>query len=403
MKVQKAEAVYIENAQDKGVRLARIHPAAKDKWTEGWLQELIFNHPELLPVSEFDLDCEEVIPLAREVQVTLGERNGSIDNLYVTKKGRLVIVETKLWKNPEAHREVVAQVMQYAKSVSALKFNAFEDAIARARGESVGAFRRLMEPHLLRWEKTFDEFQEEFLKLLKAGNFLLLIVGDRISPNVVFLGGEVHNAPGMLFSLGLVELRIYAIKENRDWPLVIVPDVVGRTIEETRAVIRIERNDAEPEIIVPDEVHEKAARGSVTEETLAATLPEGFKSAFEELTTDWLEKGRTLSFGTVGIVYYAIPKGKEKSINVFEVYPTTTTCLTAKWALKKGLTDTQFAKYKDALTHAPHILNACQAGKPWIRHKRITSQEFELLLQANVMAGDMLVDGTVEDAGATTR
>ena len=59
--------------------------------------------------------------LGREVTVDLGNRLGRIDNLLVTNDGYLVIVETKLYRNPEGVREVIVQTLQYGMAVGKMK------------------------------------------------------------------------------------------------------------------------------------------------------------------------------------------------------------------------------------------------------------------------------------------
>ena len=43
---------------------------------------------------------------------------GPIDNFMVTPSGLPVLVECKLWRNPEARRQVVGQILDYAKELS---------------------------------------------------------------------------------------------------------------------------------------------------------------------------------------------------------------------------------------------------------------------------------------------
>ena len=100
----KFSPIILDSVTDSGRHLNRIESQAKDEKTEGWLQQLIFEHPDLLPVDEFDESFAPLIPIGREVAT----KSGAIDNLYISPVGRLTIVETKLWKNPEKHRTVVA-------------------------------------------------------------------------------------------------------------------------------------------------------------------------------------------------------------------------------------------------------------------------------------------------------
>ena len=67
-------------------------------FSEDHLQKLIFENPTLLPVSSFEPYFKDVIPLCRELPTPAGP----LDNLYVTPEGDLILVECKLWKNPEA-------------------------------------------------------------------------------------------------------------------------------------------------------------------------------------------------------------------------------------------------------------------------------------------------------------
>ncbi len=85
-------------------------------------------HPELLPVSEFDDDYFPAIPLGREVATGCGP----IDNLYISPTGGLTLVETRLWKNPDKHRTVVAQILDYANEVATWDYDRLAEAVLAA-------------------------------------------------------------------------------------------------------------------------------------------------------------------------------------------------------------------------------------------------------------------------------
>ena len=73
------------------------------------------------------------LPAAREVACS----HGSIDNLYLTPDGEIILVETKLWRNAQARREVVAQTLDYISALMSMGYEAFEAAVCRAAGEKV--------------------------------------------------------------------------------------------------------------------------------------------------------------------------------------------------------------------------------------------------------------------------
>lgn len=64
----------------------------------------------------------------------------------------------------------------------------------------------------------------------------MLIVGDGIRESVEDMVNYLSNSAQLLFTLGLIELQVYEIDKD----LLIVPNLISRTREITRAVIRIE-------------------------------------------------------------------------------------------------------------------------------------------------------------------
>ena len=58
--------------------------------------------------------------------------HGFIDNLFITPRGDIVLVETKLWRNPQARREVIAQALDYVAALMTMDYASFEAAAAKA-------------------------------------------------------------------------------------------------------------------------------------------------------------------------------------------------------------------------------------------------------------------------------
>ncbi len=82
-------------------------------FSEAWLQTRLFENPQSLPLTEIDPGYQNICPLCIEMNTGAGP----IDIVYITPQGRLVIVETKLWRNPEARRKVIGQILDYAKEL----------------------------------------------------------------------------------------------------------------------------------------------------------------------------------------------------------------------------------------------------------------------------------------------
>ncbi len=86
-------------------------PGNKPDFDESWMQALVYEHPEVLPVGELEPAFDNPIPLAREVPVG----NGFADALFVNAAGYVTLVEVKLFRNQEARSDVVAQTIDYLR------------------------------------------------------------------------------------------------------------------------------------------------------------------------------------------------------------------------------------------------------------------------------------------------
>src|SRR5690606_6414770 len=109
---------------DKSNGLERI-PLDEKAFNEDWIQKLIHNNTDILPINEIDTGFTPAISIGREISTTAGY----IDNLFISPDGYLTIVETKLWRNPEARREVVGQILDYAKELNKWSFTDLDNAV----------------------------------------------------------------------------------------------------------------------------------------------------------------------------------------------------------------------------------------------------------------------------------
>jgi hypothetical protein len=96
---------------------------------------LIEAHPEVIPISEINPTATVAIPIGREVAIP---SVGSVDLLFLDDTGRLVVIECKLIQNPEARREVIAQLLEYGLRVRRAWNDQKVSAIADAYGQKHG-------------------------------------------------------------------------------------------------------------------------------------------------------------------------------------------------------------------------------------------------------------------------
>lgn len=87
-------------------------------------------------------------------------------------------------------------------------------------------------------EEVIEEsrFVDAVARNLKTGRFLLLIVGDGIREEMERLAEFLQETPQLRFTLALVELQLYRLDSGR---YLVMPVIVARTKEITRAVVRV--------------------------------------------------------------------------------------------------------------------------------------------------------------------
>jgi hypothetical protein len=244
---------------DKATRLERV-PLGESLKPESWLQELLFSHPGLLPAGQIDHAFEDLLPVTRELRTP----SGPVDLLYVNAKGYLCLVETKLWRNPEARRSVVGQVIDYAQQVARWSYDDLVQAVRRssgAQGTTLHPDPLIAALHVAGQQVDEKVFIDSVSRTLRRGSFLLLIVGDGIQEGIEHMVEFLQRSPQLLFTLGLVEMAIFRFTDGGRQRLLVLPRTLARTREVTRAVVEVRGVDPQQVTVTLPEQHAAVARG----------------------------------------------------------------------------------------------------------------------------------------------
>ena len=297
--------------------LQRVRFGDRD-FSEDFLQATLHACPDLLPVGEFERDFGPLVSVGREVD--------AIDNLYVAPSGKITIVETKLWRNPEATRNVVAQILDYATRLTAWSYETFEDQCRRAlppaplAGTSLYSLVHGVFPSETPSESEFIDSVERSLRL---GRFLLLVVGDGIREGLPELLGALHAHPRLQFTFGLVELQVFR-EPNSDSGRLIVPHVVANSTEVVRAVVRVETTGhADVSVEIEDLVGEEEVprrRRTLSEEEFFDKLAAPEAATVRTLLERSRDLGALVQFGSGGVsVRLQDPGGTKQKLTLFVV------------------------------------------------------------------------------------
>ncbi|WP_430973279.1 hypothetical protein [Sunxiuqinia rutila] len=260
---------------DSGIqKLDRISLNSK-VYNEDWIQEICFQSPNLLPFEEIEPIFNGMIPICRELLV----ESGSVDLIFINESGFITIGECKLWRNPEARRKVIGQILDYAKDIAKWNYSKFEQECLKARKGNEKSLFDLVQNFCPDIEES--SFIDNIQKNLSKGRFLLTLIGDGIRENMEELVKYIHREGNLNFTLALIEIPVFENQKNSE--IIVTPRILAKTKEIERIVYKLSDD------IQPDEIeHQK-------EENTSKTISE--KVYFERLQKS-IGKDQTKSFQT---------------------------------------------------------------------------------------------------------
>ena len=204
---------------------------------EASLRDLLFQSPGSLPIPAIDAAYSDPVPICRELRTSAGP----IDALYINDLGRMILAEFKLWRNPQARREVIGQILDYTKELALWGYEDLQREVSRALKRTGNV------PYELVLEQAPDvdeaDFVDSVTRHLKRGEFLLLIIGDGIREGVENIVQFVQSHSGLHFKLALVEAALYHDTGGR---LIVQPRVLARTEVVHRIVVEAGRVENKP-------------------------------------------------------------------------------------------------------------------------------------------------------------
>ena len=325
---------------DSPLRLNRVNIEGKgeNRFNEDWLQDLLFEHPNLLPVNEIEPAFSPLVPICRELPIG----GGFLDILYCNDRGMLTLVECKLWRNPEARREVVGQILDYAKEISQWSYEDLSKALLKKINTK--SLYQVISGNNPDVDEV--EFVDSISRNLKNGRFLLLIVGDGIREGVENIANFLQKHANLNFTFSLIEEAVYELPNSLGGGFLVQPRTIARTEIIERGVVRLEHSSLVIEEPANQVVSHKSSgrRTNITEQEFleairevdpnsANKLPSFLSNCTEigltispkpsSIVLNWeSEEGLTFNFGTLfknGTVKHNYFAGKAEEMGRLDI------------------------------------------------------------------------------------
>jgi hypothetical protein len=198
----KEDAVAILIRSDDG---SWTEPTLTGYENESWLQQLIAEHPSLIPgVSERAVACRE-----------FSSGIGPADVVILDESGDLTLIECKLTTNPQIRREIVGQVLDYASRLWGMRVDEFEARWRRAA--------KTESSPLSAFDDAGTYTRERLAENLQAGRMRLVLAVDQVND-------DLKRIVEYLNLITLSEVSVFVMEfvhAQRDGVEVLMPTAYG--------------------------------------------------------------------------------------------------------------------------------------------------------------------------------
>jgi len=335
------------------------------------LQEIVKNHPRLIPLDELGEDIKPILIIGREF--SLGDA-GFIDLLGIDVNGLLTVIEFKLEKNTTI-REAVAQTLEYAANLWGMTYQELEQkCLAYFKSErcaipELKPIRSLEQALAWHHKETTqegdipfngEEFKNSVVANLEKGQFRLILFCDEVDARTKKAVEYVHTLSNFDFYCATAEFF------EDSGVQYIRPIMVTKEREDKQA--------------------QKRHAGKITNDEFIESIPEDLKSfipVFMTFKNNFDTISGRISWGTKGFAAY-FPTSSEP-IRLFEWYPNDVWVITKVGLEKYGDIISSEAKqdFEGILRDMPHFKKALTAqGKlSKVKFSEISPKDLENLME----------------------
>lgn len=247
-------SLLLDAALETATYLERVD--LRSGMNEHWLRDKIVEYPRIIPLNRIDPGAGDFISVCREFPLSKYGSSVFVDVFGVTRHGRPVLIECKLWRNPQARREVIAQLLEYASLFRRLSYSDLT-ATLKSRFGMTGQNPLYDLVSGLPDAAAEEEFSDRVASSLARGDIELIIAGDGIREDTAAIAEHLLDRGARLT---LLELQIW--KDSNGQHL-LVPHIPFRTeILRQRVLVDGQDRPLVTEDVSEEEVEPPGTNGS---------------------------------------------------------------------------------------------------------------------------------------------
>jgi len=350
---------------------------SKPVYNEDWLQKLIHDNPQSYPIENPLNNGIKIISLGREINSGVGY----IDILLLTSDAELIVIETKLWRNPDKSRTVLAQVIDYAKELCKWDYDDFNDVIIAAQRETNSLNAKSLK-EIIRQEfpnQNSTDFLEIFIQNIQQGFLNLSIIGDKISPNLLLLSDLIQSSPGLNFNLKLIEMKLFSHGDE----IIMIPDIVGKTKEVIRGIVKVQYEKELPkvEITYTDNQERQSAQAKTDKRTFLSQCPSDVAQIFETWIDNWQSQKELMFYWGVSGFSIRIQKNG-KWVTLIDIYPYSISLITQEMANNCQIPSDIYNEYLESIFNIDSLKSAYSSRKRYLKYNSLDTEAITLLIES---------------------
>jgi len=177
---------------------------------EDELQKIIADNPELI-LAETEPSIELV-----QREVSLPDKAGRVDIVFIDSEGLPILVEVKLERNRESRREVIAQIFDYVSAFTQFTIYEFDDAVG---GSLMIAINKLVDDQSN--INIGEAIKKKCSSNLSAGRAKLVLAVDKARDDLTRIVEYVNDHSDL--DVRLVEIKKYPNKNKEN---IFIPNII---------------------------------------------------------------------------------------------------------------------------------------------------------------------------------
>ena len=312
-------ALLFEHSTDAGTSVpferVNLHEGAGatgPSMAESSVRDWIFRNPDCIPMNSIRPGAGDLVAVCREFPLRKSGSSVRVDMFGVTRHGHPVLVECKLWRNPQARREVIAQILEYAALLRHLSYSDltatlkgqadFTDALDNRHGLSSKSPNPLYDlvAKISSGASTETEFTDTAASSLERGEIELIVAGDGIREDTAAIAEHLRDHGARLT---LLELQVWKDASNR---LLLVPHIPFRTeVQRQRVLV----DEAGRPLSVEEPHDDRTAPTSEAGNEVRATNRVFWERFIEEVKFDHAAQGKPRHGGQNNARIFLPPSG----------------------------------------------------------------------------------------------